>query len=102
MRERKLEDELEPWLVLNDSQPPELFCFLSFSLYLNFKTFLNPVFLLRLREKNGPSPPMQSSPPPDGAALLPVKASAVAGPLECGCGVFLSLSLGGRAVHRFL
>lgn len=56
MRERKLEDELEPWLVLNDSQPPELFCFLSFSLYLNFKTFLNPVFLLRLREKNGSKP----------------------------------------------
>ena len=51
MWQRRLEDELEPWLVLNDSQPPELFCFLSFSLYLNFKTFLNPVFLLRVREK---------------------------------------------------
>lgn len=59
MWQRRLEDELEPWLVLNDSQPPELFCFLSFSLYLNFKTFLNPVFLLRVREKkkkNGSKP----------------------------------------------
>ena len=51
MWQRRLEDELEPWLVLNDSQPSELFCFLSFSLYLNFKTFLNPVFLLRVRKK---------------------------------------------------
>ena len=49
-----------------------------------------------------PSPPVWSSPPPDGATLLPVKASAVARPLECGCGVLLSLSLGGRAVRGFL